>query len=387
MALGDPVAITIPAVGSAGTQYATDINNSLQAIKDVLETKNTNAGLNITSAFDISNEELDNVFAARFDNLGATLTAGTDTRKIYMASGEWYLNDAAGNQVQVTASGSLNAASIGGIVGDYGGADPAKVTYIDVSSVYVFTTDPGIYADVQMSDCILTDTGAGGFIKLKCPAIAGNYSITFPTAAPGSTLLMQMASSGAITTSNSVATMTVTSNLVMDSGSATIEFDSGTLAAAGATITGTPLISQGFKTLASFATFDGFDMGTFTPIIHFDGVEPLSYGDQEGFYFHLKTTGGVGVVFVSIQLNIDNTNTSSPSVITIPSTGLPFGMTTGKQMVLTAGEFPSSNSELWWETSGTTLILKREHSAGATDITHTTGGALKVSLSGFYQGV
>lgn len=100
---------------------------------------------------------------------------GSDTASagsvIYYA-GEFYMVTGSG-AVKLTLNGALNATGIGGIGGNYGGVNPAAVVYEDGSGDYIFTTDPGVYADLQVDDVILQSLGGG---SIRVGAAAGVLS-------------------------------------------------------------------------------------------------------------------------------------------------------------------------------------------------------------------
>ncbi len=131
---------------------------ALAAIEDDL------AGMVVPSEMDINTElplggnALTEVGSVQLVAGNAPSSAGS----IYYASGEFFVRDSTG-LIQLTAAGALNTASVGGIVGDYGGANPARVTYNDASGEYRFTEDTGVWADLVADDVVLQ--GSAGSVR------------------------------------------------------------------------------------------------------------------------------------------------------------------------------------------------------------------------------
>src|ERR1700689_114005 len=112
--------LVVPTVGEdPGPDWANNINADL-AILDEHNHSNgqgvpvTPAGLNINTDLPLNGNNLTLVNSVRFNNLLATLPGSAPTLGVaYEALGNLYFNDAAGNVVQITKSGSVNATSSG----------------------------------------------------------------------------------------------------------------------------------------------------------------------------------------------------------------------------------------------------------------------------------
>lgn len=232
MAYGDPLGITLPTVGTTiGPDYATEINAAIQALIDRLETKVTEAGILIGGTLDMNSNAIDEVTSLQVDNLGAPLSGAPNARRLHMSGGEWYMTDNAGNAVQITSGGSLNAASIGGIGGDYGGSDPALVSYVDATGLYLFTTDPGVEARIQTRGIIFERSG-GGTAEIQGPA-SGTLSpiISLPNAygSSGLNVFTINGTTGVVTFTQTLSDLTVTNLTVgtqLDHGSSNEVFSS-----------------------------------------------------------------------------------------------------------------------------------------------------------------
>ncbi len=134
---------------------------------------------------------------------------------------ELYWRTNGGTNVKLTSGTTLNMSLVGGIVGDYTSVG-AEVAYDDANDRYTFkqqTTFPWARiacGSIQIYEFNTTESVA---VSLLCPAaLAGSFSITLPIALPGSTVLMQMSSTGVITLSNTVADAFVCSSTVTATG-------------------------------------------------------------------------------------------------------------------------------------------------------------------------
>jgi len=141
-AIGTAFAQSVPTVGTLGTGYAATINLILQEIVDRLSAKvptssisAADADVNMNSAWSLT------------DALGLTLAtllaapSGAPFGRLARYGGNLYYVDASG-AVQITSGAGLNASGIGGLGGDYGGANPARLNFVDSTGLYEFYEDP-----------------------------------------------------------------------------------------------------------------------------------------------------------------------------------------------------------------------------------------------------
>jgi hypothetical protein len=139
-----------------------------------------------------------------------------------MRDGEWYCNNAAGNQIAITSGTGLSVAAAAGIGGDYGGANPAAVTFDDANGRYDCTTDPGVYAAWRAGSFHFMSATSAQVCTIKAPdTLAAAWTITLPTAAPASTSLMMMGSTGVVSTSRTPTIDTLTAGTVTSTGAVT----------------------------------------------------------------------------------------------------------------------------------------------------------------------
>lgn len=161
-----------------GPEWASDLNIALTAVDAHDHTTNKGvpvptAGININADLPLNSNDLTEVRSVNYDNQSAVFSSSSDNRSTYVRSGELYFRDNSGNNVQITASGSVNVSGSNGIGGDYGGANPASVFYTDASDLYSFTTDPGVFGNLKYRALELT-----GKLVLPITNVAGNPTIT-----------------------------------------------------------------------------------------------------------------------------------------------------------------------------------------------------------------
>lgn len=201
--IGDTITQTIPNVGASGTQYATDIDAFLTEVGVRLAAKVPRTSL-ASGALDLASQPLQNASYVSVAAAGGTPT--TPASSIQQFGGDLYWVTGSG-QVKITNGNALNTATIGGITGDYGGVNPAQFRFVDADQEYYAYDDfgGGAWARVWAKNY---DIAAGATSAVRARLAyggAGSYTMTLPAALPGSTLLMQMDSTGQITTSNTVA--------------------------------------------------------------------------------------------------------------------------------------------------------------------------------------
>lgn len=146
----------------------------------------------------------------------------SNNKSLFVSSGdnELYWRSNAGSNVKLTSGSALNVAAFtGGIGGDYVSASGA-VAFDDANKNYTFKSSGSAWARATFGGIRLIEFGTTETVRvgLLCPAgLAASYDITMPLAAPGSTSLVQMDSSGVLTASNTVAN-TLTTAAVTSSG-------------------------------------------------------------------------------------------------------------------------------------------------------------------------
>lgn len=201
--IGEPMTSgTIPAVGTSGTSYATTINAFLTEVKQRLEAKIPMSAL-LTGALDMGNNAVSNISNAHFAT--AAGTPSTPSQSLQSFGGNLYWVSPAG-AIQITNGAALNSAGIGGITGDYGGANPAQLRFVDLDATYYAYDDfsTSTWAHFRVRDIEI----AGGAISAVRARInwagSASYTLTLPASLPATQTLVQLTAAGQLTASNTL---------------------------------------------------------------------------------------------------------------------------------------------------------------------------------------
>lgn len=198
--IGDPFTTSVPTVGSAGPAFATDINAILAEIIARLSVKVPLTSINISTNLDISGSSILNVSGLTFQNL-STAPAGPPVNRLATFNGDLYYVSPSGT-IQLTIGGLLNAAAIGGITGDYGGANPAQFRFVDADQRYNafddFGTNTWGFVRARGFDIAAGATSALFARLLFAGAASKTYTLP-PAAATSGDRPLYMDSSGNIT--------------------------------------------------------------------------------------------------------------------------------------------------------------------------------------------
>lgn len=178
------------------------------------------AGLNINADLTFAGNALTNVKAMAF----ATQASYTVSKSLWVktSDNELYWRNGSGIDVKMTSGGTLNVASVGGIVGDYA-AVGAAVYYDDTAQAYRFLEAaplPNSWSRVQCGDLDLYEhaSGISNRVRIASPTgLAASYAITLPAALPASTSVMHLSAAGAVTATNalSITTLAVSSTTTL----------------------------------------------------------------------------------------------------------------------------------------------------------------------------
>jgi hypothetical protein len=213
MAIGDAFPHNVPAVGASGTQYATDMNEVVQELID-----RTSVPIPFSA---LAGNELDMgnvpVINARYFRLydQASSPGASPVNRFESYEGEVYWINSSG-ALKMTNAGSLNASGLGGIGGDYGGVNPALVTFIDAGTRYDFYDDFAglIWAYTR---CRGVDIAAGAtsvvYAQLRYGGLA-SLTFTLPATLPGANRsVVVISNTGQLAFNDS--TDTVTNDIVL----------------------------------------------------------------------------------------------------------------------------------------------------------------------------
>jgi hypothetical protein len=214
------VALQKPGVGTtAGPQWASDINNSIDAVDG--HDHSTNKGIRITPAAINVNAtlEFNQNSASELKNVifDSSVTASTTNYSVYQASGNLYWRNGSGTAVQITVGGTVNVAA-GGISGMTG--TDAAVSYADGSKSFNFFTDSAnqdygkmAHADLFLFKFTDDNTGDNDYVTIKAnAAVSGSSGTIFVPSEDGTFLTTATSYAGAI----NVATSSGNSNIALN---------------------------------------------------------------------------------------------------------------------------------------------------------------------------
>ena len=189
MSIGSPFTFTTASgdlpvpQATLGPEWATDLNQCIRDIVNLLEQQVPPSGIGINANLPFNGFGLVGVGNVNFN--AQALAAGAYNVGVG-TDGELHFRDGVGNDVKITANGAINAAGVSGIGGDYG-TSTALLAYIAAQTAFVFTSNTGVPAKLDCGDIklrnISTPTNA---ITLAAASGASAYTVTFPTAPPGS---------------------------------------------------------------------------------------------------------------------------------------------------------------------------------------------------------
>lgn len=181
--------LILPVVSSElGPAWATEINQAFTQVDSHDHTSNKgvqipSAGININSDLTFATFNATNLRSTRYVNQGSPLAGGSDINCVYFSGGNLYVNNNSGQQVQITAGAALNAASIGGIGGDYI-TSGASEFYTNATKTFSFTQSANTSASLDGGSVTIRENVASAKgITLKSPtSLAADFNMQLPAA-------------------------------------------------------------------------------------------------------------------------------------------------------------------------------------------------------------
>lgn len=209
--------LTIPTVSQTpGPEWASNINTSLSLIDSHDHSSGrgvpvTPAGMSISEDLPFQNHAAIQLSRATFTNRALTNLSLTPV-STYVAGGNLYYNDDAGNQIPITANGSVAAAA-----GNISGMTASQSVNYNAGT-YSFVQDitgptAGVIRGGRLSLVGVAPASANAII-LQPPATFSDYNLTLPPNVPAAQSVMTMSSSGVVTNAAVDSTLTLTSSLL-----------------------------------------------------------------------------------------------------------------------------------------------------------------------------
>jgi len=176
--------LLVPTVGQElGPTWAQDLNYNFQTLIDQHDhsighgVQITPSGLNINSALTMQGNSLLFLLSGSFVSQGGLLS---DLTTVYVSGGNLYYNDNLGNQIQITASGTINVAP--GVIP--GLNTPASLTYNSAlnGGTFLFQSDVNTGANLDIASIVIRNLVPNSFgITLQAPVLSLDYSLTLPS--------------------------------------------------------------------------------------------------------------------------------------------------------------------------------------------------------------
>lgn len=196
-----------------GPDYANNLTNSLNIVDRHNHSPGNGvlinpSGLNINADLPFGSNNAILLRSVRFAPQPSPLAAGTDLGCLYVSGVDLYYNDVNGNQIKITASGTVNATSSGIVSGSASAAFSGGVLVVKSS------VTSG--ANVLLQSVQLTNSGnLTNILTLQAPTLSGSSSLTLPVV-PASTKIMRLDASGNISATLDVdnTTIDVAANLL-----------------------------------------------------------------------------------------------------------------------------------------------------------------------------
>lgn len=196
--------LIVPGVGTEpGPTWANDLNASLGILDEHNHSPGqgvqiTPAGIDINTDLPMNNNNLTLVATVRFTAFSMSLPGSApNLGVVYVAGNELYYNDEAGNVVQITNGGSVNAGA-GSITGLPSGT--ASASYSAGSQTFVWQSATSTPANMDGGSFIFRDIVANSFgVTVSAPiGLAADYQMFWPASLPGSQKFLTLDSSGNI---------------------------------------------------------------------------------------------------------------------------------------------------------------------------------------------
>ena len=342
MSIGETMIATIPVVGASGTQYATDTNTFLTEVRDVLESKVPFSELQ-GDELDMQNVPItDAEYVGLYEQLSVPGASPVGRLERYNSNLYWV---SLAGAVQITAAGTLNAAGIAGIGGDYGSPNPASFRFTDATSLYSayddFNTLTWAYVRARGFD-IAAGATSTSFGRLRFGGVA-SLDFTLPAFLPVSLNSVLVINSSGQIAFNDPATA-VTNDIILG-GTAKIQHGIRTVKlprVPPSQTTGSVALSGGTELVLASGAFVGW---TELPVIEGWTLGSVSYSLS-------KATGGTATLTVRKQTAGSSSNVAAP--VTTSAAGTVTLSVAGMSEVIVAGtsyyvklELPAANDTIY----------------------------------------
>lgn len=204
----------IPIVGiDPGPDWALNYNVSLTLV-DGHDHSNGNGvqitptGLNINADLPFNSNNAVDLKSVRFAAQSSFPAVAPNLTCVYVIGADLYYNDANGNQIRITQSGTV-AGSSGTITGLPSGT--ASASYNSLSQTFVFQSASNTPANIDGGSILIREVAASAnaVTVSSPPSLSGNYTLVLPTGLPASQKIMTLDNAGNIAAAYDVDNVTI----------------------------------------------------------------------------------------------------------------------------------------------------------------------------------
>lgn len=223
MPIGSELNETLPEVGDSAPVAAARIIDTLERLVEAVEAQVPSSAVDVDADFDMQGHGFTDTGSLGLANLADTDDVPTG-HLFRFENNLWFVHP--DGAFQLTAGDTLNISITGGIGGDYGGSNPALVSFSDATASYLFYDDAssGAFADVECDDLAIHN-GTANSVRFEAHSgVSGTKTLTYMnTVVPGAgTSVMTVNSSGQVSNNNDTS---ITDDLNLSS---TAEINHGT---------------------------------------------------------------------------------------------------------------------------------------------------------------
>jgi hypothetical protein len=156
----------------------------------------TSAAININGLLSFNGNDATNFRSTRFSSQAGVISGANDVSCLFVVGGDLYYNSGAGQHIQLTIGGALNASSIGGIGGDYS-TSGATVSYSSLNQTFTFWQSSNVSAILDVGPLKLHAISNANYVNLQASgSMSSSYSLTLPTSLPGVQSFLTVDASG-----------------------------------------------------------------------------------------------------------------------------------------------------------------------------------------------
>ena len=372
--------LSLPTVSvTPGPAWANNVNTAFGVVDSHNHTAGNgvpvpSAGININGDLSFNGYNATTFRSLRLQSQPSVLGGANDLSCLYAVGGNLYYNSGAGQNIQLTIGGALNATSIGGIGGDYS-TSGASVSYSSLNQTFTFWQSSGVSALLDVGPLKIHAVGNANYVTFGANAsMSSGYTLTLPVSLPAVQSFMTLDNTGAIAAPWTVdnSTIKIVSNQLVAAVQSEHNWElNGAYPSLTYPLNNIDAIffAQSAITISSILIY-GSTNGT-TGTTEFDLKYKTSPSGSWATIF--STTGKIASTTALAIGAIQTTGASSPYTATVTTT-LPHGFVAGDSVTI-AGVTPAAYNGTWTVT-GAPTTTSLTFSINTTQGASTVGGTL-----------